>query len=67
MAEQPVTQAQVEESFRDSLRDLIVVVKKLAPHCNSLEDLLGMAELALTNNGQLHFIMSEVQPRQLRS
>lgn len=66
MAEPVLTEQQIEDSFRESLKDMIVVVRKLAPHCKNLEDLLGMAQLATTNQGQLRFLMNEIQPLRLR-
>lgn len=56
----------VEDSFRDTLQDVIVVVKKLAPCCRSVNDLIGMAELAMQNDGQLFLLMEKVGPVTLR-
>lgn len=50
----------VEQSFRESLKDVTAVVQKLAPHCPSFDDLLGMMELALTNDGMLNVLMKIV-------
>ena len=47
-------------SFRESLKDLIVIVEKLAPYCQNIEDLVGMAQLALDNDGQLRLLMKQV-------
>lgn len=50
----------VEQSFRESLKDVVAVVQKLAPHCNGFDDLIGMVELAINNDGQLHLLMNTV-------
>lgn len=42
----------VEASFRSSLEDVLLVVKKLAPFCASAEEMCGMIALALENDGQ---------------
>lgn len=55
MADQKLSQG---ELFRSSLTDLITITQKLIPHCDSLEDMRGMVELALTNDGQLKLLMN---------
>jgi hypothetical protein len=47
-------------SFRDSLQDLIVIVEKLSPYCQNIEDLVGMAQLALENDAQVRVLMKLV-------
>lgn len=64
MAEQE--QAGVDEQFRDNLRDVDAVVRKLAPLCRDVNDLLGMIGLALVNDGQLALLLREVAPVRLR-
>lgn len=49
-----------EESFRSSLEDVIAISEKLYPYCNSVQDLVGIAKLALENDGQLRLLMSSV-------
>lgn len=53
----PETKQDPTASFRESLKDLIIIVEKLAPYCQSLEDLVGVASLALENDGQAKMIM----------
>lgn len=50
-----------EESFRSSLEDLVAIAGALAPCCDSVADLVGMIELALTNDGQLKTLMTLVK------
>ncbi len=55
------TKVSAEEGFRESLKDLIVVADRLKPFCNTTEDLVGMCNLALENDGQLRLLMQSVQ------
>lgn len=50
-----------EEAFRSSLEDVVVLVGKLAPLCKSFKELVGMCELALTNDAQLRLLMNTVK------
>lgn len=50
-----------QESFRSSLEDLVAIAGALAPLCDSVADLVGMIELALTNDGQLNVLMTLVK------
>lgn len=47
----------VVESFRESLKDVIPVIEKLAPHCTGFDDLLGMVNLALENTAQARILL----------
>lgn len=49
-----------EEAFRSSLEDVLEVASKLSSHCNSVEDLIGVVQLALANDGQLRLLMATV-------
>ncbi len=53
-----LTQAEVEEQFRESLRDVVLVGEKLASHCGSVDEFLGVCKLALDNDGQLRLLYS---------
>lgn len=55
-----------EELFRGDLASVIAVVKTLAPLCKTPQDLVGMAELALVNDGQLALLMEKCQPLRMR-
>jgi hypothetical protein len=50
-------QIELENRFRESLKDCIEVVIGLSTHCNNLEELISISELALTNNAQLKILM----------
>lgn len=50
-----------EESFRSSLRDLVVLCRALTPVAATVKDLLGMAELAIKNDGQLSLLFQMVK------
>ena len=47
-----------EEAGKEALKDMITVVEKLSPYCNSFEELVGMARHALENDGQLRLLLA---------
>lgn len=59
-------QNQAEEQFRSALADVLAVMRKLAPLCKTVDDMVGMTQLALENDGQLALMMQAVSPLQLR-
>lgn len=52
-----------EEVFRSSLEDVIAISEKLSPICESVDDLIGIAKLALDNAGQLRLLMQQMQKK----
>ena len=53
-----------EDAFKDSLRDVVAVAQKLQHCCKTVEDLIGVVELAISNDGQLQLLMNVVtQPQ----
>lgn len=67
--EQPEPQHTVlnpEEQFRLALDDAVAILRKLAPLCGSVEELVGVAELAMTNDAQLRLLMDRVAPVHFR-
>ena len=63
---EPTKPSTPEDDFRSALKDVIAIVKKLAPYCTSVDDLIGMAELGLENSGQLALLMDQVTPVQAK-
>ena len=55
-----------EEKFKDGLTDVLALAGKLAPLCQTTEELLGVCELALMNNGQLRMLMALAGAKQGR-
>ena len=53
----------LERSFRGSVEDMLVIMERLVPQCDSLEDLTAMLELATQNNSQLRLLMRQVSPK----
>lgn len=49
----------VEDKFRSSLEDLLALAKKFLPVCERVEDLIGMVQLAIENEGQLKLLLKE--------
>lgn len=56
-------QHEIEASFRSSLEEVLVVVERLTPFCNSLEELTGLLRLGLENDAQLRLILGRIKPR----
>ncbi len=57
MADQKIS---TEDAFRESLKDVVAFAQKVSSCCKTVEDLIGMAELALTNDGQLQLLMEKI-------
>lgn len=55
-----------EQSFRDSLGDVITIVRKLSPLCKDTDELIGLCSLAIDNDAQLRLLMGQVAPVQMR-
>lgn len=53
-------------SFRSGLEDVILILEELAPHCESIEGMIGMLQLALKNNSQLNVVYKLVRPVRLK-
>ncbi len=58
MGSEKLTQSEQEESFRSSLRDLVVIADKLAPHCKTVDELVAMVNHGIENEGQTRLLMS---------
>ena len=56
-----MTQQEVEDKFRESLEDVLVVCDRLAPVCRSVEELIGMLRLAVENDAQLRTLMGKIK------
>lgn len=54
------TPEEVEAAFRSSLGDVAAIAEKLAPHCRTVEEMVGMIQLAIDNDGQLRLLMDTV-------
>ncbi len=61
-----MTADDIESSFRSSLKDVVEIAEKLAPHCKSVDEFVEMVRLAIENDGQLRFLMGRVIPRPKR-
>ena len=55
-----------DEQLKEGLENLVFLVRALSGHCESTQDLIGMAELALTNDGQFKLLMSVVKSQGIR-
>ena len=49
---------EVQDNFRDALKDVLTIVEKLSPHCHTLDDLISVAKLAVEDDSQLRLLMS---------
>lgn len=51
------------EGFKESLKDLAVVLERLAPHCDTVEDLIATVKHALESDVHLALVMSVVSKK----
>lgn len=65
LPEQP--QPDPDEQLREALHEAAVVIRKLAPFCATVDELVGMIELAQVNDGQLQMLKREISPVLLRN
>ncbi len=49
---------QLEDSFKKSLEDVVFLAEKLIPYCSTVTDLVEMARLAQSNEGQFKLVFS---------
>lgn len=49
-----------EEAFRESLQDVVVVLRKLGPMASNVNDLTDCLEVALASDTQLNILMALV-------
>ncbi len=59
-------QTSPEEEFRYGLEFTAILLRKLAPVCTTLDELVGMCEYAKTNDAQLRLLMREVGPVRMK-
>ncbi len=50
----------VEQSFKEDLESVLVVLQKLGEHCDSVGEIIDMVMLGLSNAGQLRLLMAVV-------
>jgi hypothetical protein len=48
------------DEFRESLKDVVVVVEKLSKYTDTYEQLISMCSLAIENDAQLRILIKEV-------
>ena len=51
-----------EDRLRETIRETVVVLDKLAPVCRDVAELRGMLVLALENDGQLSLLVDKLSP-----
>lgn len=56
-----MTPQEIEDKFRDSLGDVLVVCERLAPVCRTVEELVTMLRFAVESDAQLRLIMGKVK------
>jgi len=55
-----------EEKTRKSLEDVVLVAKSLSSVCGSIDELIEVVNLALTNDAQLRIVMKEITQQSKR-
>jgi hypothetical protein len=72
-AQDPIPELQLPEeekrmaSFRSGLEDVILILEELVPHCESIDGMIGMLQLALKNRSQLNMVYKLVRPVNFKS
>lgn len=66
MADKQVQEPTAEESFRSTLDDCCVVMKKLMPLCKTVQECVDLCEFAILNDAQLQLLMQQITPLQLK-
>lgn len=61
MVVDPKQKLSKEDQYRSSVKDALVVLRVLGAFCGSVEDAVGMAELALNNDGQLKMLIAGIE------
>ncbi len=46
--------------FRSALTDIVTITQALAPCCKSIEEMIGVVQLGLSNDAQLRLLMAIV-------
>lgn len=64
--QQPLTIKEAQERFRSSLGDSVILLKKMIPLCQSIDEMVELFELAMVNDSQLSLIMERVSPLMLK-
>lgn len=59
-------EVQAEEDFRQNLREVIIIVKKMSPLCKSVEELIELADFATKNDASLRMLIERVSPLRMR-
>lgn len=54
------SQTDPAETFKAAIEDAVTVIEKLADHCDTPDEMLGMLRLALENSGQFDLLMKTV-------
>lgn len=63
---QPEQKQTLEEAFRYGLEGAVEIAERLLPFCHTVEDLIGVAKLALDNEGQLRLLLKVTQTQQVK-
>ena len=55
-----------EGQLRETIRETVVILDKLAPMCGNVDELRGLLLLALENDGQLALLIDKLSPLRTR-
>ena len=56
-------QEDVEAKFKDALQDVVEIVSRLSPYCETCEELVDMVKAALKSKGQLRLMVEIIKGR----
>ena len=60
MTDQNVSPEEFVAQTRDSLQDVITIVDRLEPYCQTVSELSEMLTLALENDGQMRLLLDKI-------
>ena len=55
-----------EDQLRETIRETVVILEKLAPMCGDVDELRAMLVLALENDGQLALLVDRLSPLRMK-
>ncbi len=52
-----------QDAFRNGLADVIATAERLAAVCQTLEEMISLCQLALTNDAQLRLLLEKIKQK----
>ena len=55
-----------EDELREGLKDVLIILEKIAPKCSNFQELSEILNVALSNDGQLRMLLTLINPQAKR-